>query len=186
MIVPSTAIASRGAALDAILPFDRRDQLAALLTDDDLATLKHLASEGMGENTLTELGYPGLVPARNGSAPPPGLRRNRCPRNSLPITCGIRLSARRTLPTACRRRSAAGLRAPAPARTGDGAPPADHLVDPHPLARPDRRFRRAVAGIHPAACRPRQRSATAAQEPEGSHRRRTRKTSRSLCRRSAG
>lgn len=29
---------------------------------------------------------------------------------------------------------------PAPARTGDGAPPADHLVDPHPLARPDRRF----------------------------------------------
>ncbi len=70
MIVPSTAIASRGAALDAILPFDRRDQLAALLTDDDLATLKHLASEGMGENTLTELGYRGLVPACNGSALP--------------------------------------------------------------------------------------------------------------------
>ncbi|MQW72036.1 integrase, partial [Sinorhizobium medicae] len=35
-------------ALDAILPFDRRDQLAALLTDDDVATLKHLAQEGMG------------------------------------------------------------------------------------------------------------------------------------------
>ncbi|MQX80035.1 integrase, partial [Sinorhizobium medicae] len=33
-------------ALDAILPFDRRDQLAALLTDDDVATLKHLAQEG--------------------------------------------------------------------------------------------------------------------------------------------
>ncbi|MDX0586875.1 tyrosine-type recombinase/integrase [Sinorhizobium medicae] len=48
-------------ALDAILPFDRRDQLAALLTDDDVATLKHLASEGMGENTLralaSDLGY---------------------------------------------------------------------------------------------------------------------------------
>lgn len=27
------------AALDAILPFDRRDQLASLLTDDDVATL---------------------------------------------------------------------------------------------------------------------------------------------------
>ncbi len=40
-IVPSTAIASRAAALDAILPFDRRGQLAALLTDDDPATLKH-------------------------------------------------------------------------------------------------------------------------------------------------
>ncbi|WP_420882180.1 site-specific integrase [Rhizobium gallicum] len=49
------------AALDAILPFDRRDQLAALLTDDDVATLKHLAGQGMGENTLkafaSDLGY---------------------------------------------------------------------------------------------------------------------------------
>ncbi|MCA1407756.1 site-specific integrase [Ensifer sp. IC3342] len=48
-------------ALDAILPFDRRDQLAALLTDDDVETLKHLAAEGMGENTLralaSDLGY---------------------------------------------------------------------------------------------------------------------------------
>lgn len=35
-------------ALDAILPFDRRDQLAALLTDTDVATLKHLAKEGVG------------------------------------------------------------------------------------------------------------------------------------------
>lgn len=42
-------------ALDAILPFDRRDQLAILLTDDDVATLKHLAKEGMGENTLRAL-----------------------------------------------------------------------------------------------------------------------------------
>jgi integrase len=48
-------------ALDAILPFDRRDQLAALLTDDDVATLKHLAQQGMGDNTLraltSDLGY---------------------------------------------------------------------------------------------------------------------------------
>jgi integrase len=42
-------------ALDAILPFDRRDRLAELLTDDDIATLKHLASEGMGANTLRAL-----------------------------------------------------------------------------------------------------------------------------------
>jgi hypothetical protein len=35
-------------ALDAILPFDRRERLAELLTDDDIATLKHLAGEGMG------------------------------------------------------------------------------------------------------------------------------------------
>ncbi len=33
-------------ALDAILPFVRRGRLAALLTNDDVATLKHLASEG--------------------------------------------------------------------------------------------------------------------------------------------
>ena len=48
-------------ALDAILPYDRRDQLATLLTDDDVETLKHLAKEGMGENTLralaSDLGY---------------------------------------------------------------------------------------------------------------------------------
>lgn len=48
-------------ALDAILPFDRRDRLAELLTDDDVATLKHLASAGMGDNTLralaSDLGY---------------------------------------------------------------------------------------------------------------------------------
>ncbi|YCI06222.1 tyrosine-type recombinase/integrase (plasmid) [Ensifer sp. D2-11] len=63
-IVPSTSIASRAEALhalSAILRVDRRDQLAALLTDDDVATLKHLAGEGMGENTLralaSDLGY---------------------------------------------------------------------------------------------------------------------------------
>ena len=48
-------------ALDAILPFERRDQLATLLTDDDVATLKHLAQQGMGDNTLralaSDLGY---------------------------------------------------------------------------------------------------------------------------------
>ncbi|CAN7705088.1 site-specific integrase [Rhizobium sp. LjRoot258] len=48
-------------ALDAILPFDRRDQLAALLTDEDVATLKYLAQQGMGDNTLralaSDLGY---------------------------------------------------------------------------------------------------------------------------------
>lgn len=90
MIVPSTAIASRGAPLDAILPFDRRDQLAALLTDDDLATLKHLASEGMGENTLTE---PRL------SRPGAGSQRERPPR-------------------ACAGIAAPGIRCPSPVASG--------------------------------------------------------------------
>ncbi len=43
-------------ALAAILPIDRRDRLAQLLSDDDdVETLKHLARAGMGENTLRAL-----------------------------------------------------------------------------------------------------------------------------------
>jgi integrase len=48
-------------ALAAILPIDQRDQLALLLTHDDIATLKHLAEKSMGANTLraltSDLGY---------------------------------------------------------------------------------------------------------------------------------
>lgn len=48
-------------ALDSVLPFDRRDRLAGLLTDDDVETLRHLAREGLGENSLralaSDLGY---------------------------------------------------------------------------------------------------------------------------------
>jgi integrase len=57
-------VARRAEALDAlesVLPFDRRDFLAGLLTDDDVATLRHLAKEGIGENSLralaSDLGY---------------------------------------------------------------------------------------------------------------------------------
>ena len=52
------AVLKRAAALDvlsAILPIDRRDQLAVLLTDEDVATLKHLARHGMGDNTMRAL-----------------------------------------------------------------------------------------------------------------------------------
>ncbi len=42
-------------ALSGILPLERRDQLAKILTDDDVATLRHLAKEGMGENSLRAL-----------------------------------------------------------------------------------------------------------------------------------
>lgn len=48
-------------ALDAVLPFARRDFLAELLTGDDVETLRHLAREGMGDNSLralaSDLGY---------------------------------------------------------------------------------------------------------------------------------
>ena len=47
--------------LDSVLPFDRRDFLAGVLTDDDVATLRHLAREGIGANSLralaSDLGY---------------------------------------------------------------------------------------------------------------------------------
>lgn len=41
--------------LDSVLPFDRRDFLAGLLTDDDVDTLRHLAQQGMGDNSLRAL-----------------------------------------------------------------------------------------------------------------------------------
>jgi integrase len=36
----------------AVLPIERRDELAELLTDCDIETLRHLVNEGMGDNTL--------------------------------------------------------------------------------------------------------------------------------------
>jgi integrase len=53
----------RASELDAlsVLSWDGRDKLATLLTDADVATLKHLVESGMGENTLraltSDLGY---------------------------------------------------------------------------------------------------------------------------------
>jgi len=52
---PATRRALQLDTLSAVLPMERRDRLAELLTDDDVATLKHLAQEGMGENTLRAL-----------------------------------------------------------------------------------------------------------------------------------
>jgi integrase len=52
---PQTRRALELHAFAAILPIDRRDRLAELLTDDDVETLKHLAREGMGKNTLRAL-----------------------------------------------------------------------------------------------------------------------------------
>jgi integrase len=66
LIVPrnDAGVGRRAEALDAlesVLPFDRRDFLAEILTDDDVATLRHLAKEGIGENSLralaSDLGY---------------------------------------------------------------------------------------------------------------------------------
>jgi integrase len=53
-----TAAERRAAELDtiaAVLPIDRRDKLAELLTDQDVETLRHLVNEGTGPNTLKAL-----------------------------------------------------------------------------------------------------------------------------------
>ncbi|NLH82935.1 MAG: integrase, partial [Phyllobacteriaceae bacterium] len=42
-------------ALAAILPADRRNRLAIVLSDDDVATLRHLVKRGVGDNTLRAL-----------------------------------------------------------------------------------------------------------------------------------
>jgi integrase len=59
ILAPTTdAIARRAEALDtiaAVLPIDRRDKLAELLTDADVETLRHLVNAGMGDNTLRAL-----------------------------------------------------------------------------------------------------------------------------------
>ncbi len=63
---PLTRRALERDSLAAILPMDRRDRLADILADEDAATLKHLAKQGMGEgfgkptprgeNSLREIG----------------------------------------------------------------------------------------------------------------------------------
>ena len=53
-----TAVDRRAEELDtiaAVLPMERRDDLAELLTDQDVETLKHLVERGMGDNTLRAL-----------------------------------------------------------------------------------------------------------------------------------
>ena len=52
------AIDRRAQELDtiaAVLPIERRDDLAELLTDQDVETLRHLVNNGMGANTLRAL-----------------------------------------------------------------------------------------------------------------------------------
>ena len=53
-----SAVEHRVEELDTIasvLPTESRDELAELLTDQDIETLKHLVEHGMGDNTLRAL-----------------------------------------------------------------------------------------------------------------------------------
>ncbi|POO49117.1 tyrosine-type recombinase/integrase [Agrobacterium rosae] len=58
MATNDRTISARAEELDtiaAVLPIERRDELAELLTDQDIETLRHLVNEGMGANTLRAL-----------------------------------------------------------------------------------------------------------------------------------
>jgi hypothetical protein len=96
-------------ALACVLPADRHETLAALLTDEDVAPLKHLVEEGMGANTLRALAWtwatwrPGRSPRP--VFPSPGRLLKVWPLNSWLIICGIRRSARQILLTIFRNRS---------------------------------------------------------------------------------
>gem|GEM_PF-1751605 len=103
-----TSVERRAEELDTIasvLPLERRDELAELLTDDDIETLRHLVNQGMGDNTLRALTSDLAYLEAWGSLPPdnpcPGRRPRRCCSNSWPIICGIRKSAQVTPTTAC-------------------------------------------------------------------------------------
>lgn len=81
----SDAIHIRAEQLDTIasvLPIERRDKLAELLTDQDVETLRHLVNEGMGENTLraltSDLAYLEAWSQAATGDPLPCRRRRRC------------------------------------------------------------------------------------------------------------
>jgi hypothetical protein len=59
-------------ALAGLLPADRREALAALLTDEDVATLKHLVEEGMGPTPCAPSPRTWAI-WKLGRSPPPGI-----------------------------------------------------------------------------------------------------------------
>jgi integrase len=134
-----------------VLPIDRRDELAELLTDRDIETLRHLVNQGMGANTLraltSDLAYleawgaggnrkvPALAGARGAAAeirrPSPVGSGQACGRSgSRHAGRGRREPARPGLSEICR-----------PARAGHRAPAAGELVDADEMAWPRWRLR---------------------------------------------
>ena len=187
---PETRRALQLDALAAILPIDRRDRLAQILTDDDVATLKHLAREGMGENSLralaSDLAYLEAW-AQAAMRDTPALAGARRPgaeiRRSSPV--GPRPARGRFRPRhagggrgrADRRRRFARRR---PACAVDGQTAARQLGRPASLARPRRPVRLPRPARRGAARRARQRAAAPAQEFSRRHPRHPRPSPRHL------
>ena len=137
-------------ALAAVLPIDRRDRLAELLTDDDVEILKHLGRQGMGEHTVRALGsdlaYLEAWARRRRHAPARPSRRYRS--NLLRTTSGIRLSGKPTSAAACRPTSATPR----------------ELVDPAPVARARGPIRLPCPPLGSSARRTRLRASPPAEE----------------------
>lgn len=115
-----TSVERRAEELDTIasvLPLERRDELAELLTDQDVETLRHLVNQGMGDNTLRALIFDlayleawGLAITGNSlpwAAPEALLLK------FVAITSGTRKNAQQIPTTACQLRSmkTSGVRA---------------------------------------------------------------------------
>ena len=106
-----SAVQARAEELDtiaAVLPIERRDELAELLTDQDVETLRHLVNEGMGDNTLraltSDLSYLQAWSLAATGSPLPWPAPKALLLKFVAHICGT-LSAGRAIPaTACRRR----------------------------------------------------------------------------------
>lgn len=177
-------------ALSAILPMERRDRLAELLTDDDVETLKHLAREGMGENTLralaSDLAYlEGWAQAATGAPLPwpapeslalkyvahhlwDPVARETDPQHGMPAEVAADL----------RKALLASHRWPACAI--DGQAPAGELGHAAPLERAGGSVPRAQPSRGSPARGPGQQPAASAQEQAGRHPRRARPAARDM------
>ena len=191
--ISKTAVDRRADELDTIasvLPIDRRDELAELLTDQDIETLRHLVNEGMGENTLraltSDLAYlqAWSLAATGASLPWPAPealalkfvahhlwqpeQRDIDPHHGMPADVEQSLREQRfpsILRAACARY---------------GAPAACQLVDADEMARADRRLLLPFAEIRDTPCRSGDAAAKETQERQGGDRRRPCQAARDL------
>ncbi len=195
---PVSAVERRAERLDtiaAVLPMDRRDRLAGILTDEDVETLRHLVNEGMGENTLraltSDLAYlEAWSMAATGSplpfpAPEALLlkfvahhlwrpqQREIEPDHGMPADVEEELRQQGFL-------RVSGPHAPA---TGHRPPPPGQLVDADPLARAGRRVLVTVRQIGHPACSARPEPAQSPQECQCDYRRYSGQAARNLFRR---
>ena len=112
-------------ALSAVLPPGGRDRLAGLLSDGEIETLRHLAREGMGANTMramaSDLAYLEAWSRAASGAPCPGRRPRASSCASSPTTFTIPPAAPKTPRTACPPRSRRRC-----GRTGGCAPGGPH------------------------------------------------------------